>query len=792
MYSPLLVSCSFTLVVVDEAHRLKNENSLLSVIVRYFSSRYRLLLTGTPLQNNLHELWALLNFLLPDLFSSSGEFDAIFQDAETDNSDRGATLLQSLHRLLRPFMLRRMKTQVETDLPPKKTSLIYTGLSDIQRKLYKQILEKDVEALMGTIKERSRLMNMVMQLRKVADHPFLFDGVEEPNAPLHGEHLITVSGKMRVLDKLLAHLKQRGSRVLIFSQMTRMLDILEDYMITRRFLYSRIDGNTPQADREEHMRVFNEEGSPKFCFLLSTRAGGLGINLVTADTVILYDSDWNPQMDLQAMDRAHRIGQKKPVNVLRLVCEDTVEVQMLKRAEIKLHLDAMVIQQGRVQAGQATKQAKGGMTTEDLTKMIRYGADKIFRQTESTINDTDIVNILERGEQNAKEMDSSLRQHVNLMDLTLDGQMEDNLLPADSGTELHLTAEELEIHRVSMAAEALGKRQRKQNYNEDEYYREVLKVGGRPVRTLLQKPFRLPRMSEHQFFDRKRIEELSDKEVKFYHRYYHSLQPPALRGLNEEEVAEMERLLEAGYEEWSFVDYQKFLKALRRYGRHQMDKIAAAMVGRGKTRQQVEDYHSAFFTHVKEMKGGSALLARIERAEKRQAKFAEMEELLDKLLTTSNTASTATAATSTVSSTDRHTALTSLPLRYSSGLRDRGYTMEEDRYLLWLCREVGFGEWSRMCRRMERDEQFNFDWYMLARSPVEIERRVTTLLKEIQRQTQADGGKRARPEKKADVAGGGAEGKLAEADGKASGGQKRKADAAVEPNSKANKRDRKR
>ena len=281
---------------MDEAHRLKNENSLLSVIVRFFSSRYRLLLTGTPLQNNLHELWALLNFLLPDLFSSSGEFDAIFQDAETDSdSDRGGILLQSLHRLLRPFMLRRMKTQVETDLPPKKTSLIYTGLSDIQRKLYKQILEKDVEALMGTIKERSRLMNMVMQLRKVADHPFLFDGVEEPNAPLHGEHLITVSGKMRVLDKLLAHLQQRGSRVLIFSQMTRMLDILEDYMITRRYQYARIDGNTPQADREEHMRIFNEEGSPKFCFLLSTRAGGLGINLVTADTVILYDSDWSAQ-----------------------------------------------------------------------------------------------------------------------------------------------------------------------------------------------------------------------------------------------------------------------------------------------------------------------------------------------------------------------------------------------------------------------------------------------------------------------------------------------------------------
>ena len=278
----------WTFIVVDEAHRLKNENSLLSVIVRFFSSRYRLLLTGTPLQNNLHELWALLNFMLPDLFSSAGDFDAIFNDAETDSdSDRGANLLQSLHRLLRPFMLRRLKTQVETDLPPKKTSLIYTGLSEIQRKLYKQLLEKDVEALMGTIKERSRLLNLVMQLRKVADHPFLFAGVEDPNAPLHGDHLVTTCGKMIILDRLLAHLKARGSRVLIFSQMTRMLDILEDYMVWKGYQYSRIDGGTAQADREEHMRVFNEDNSPKFVFLLSTRAGGLGINLVTVRLSLL-------------------------------------------------------------------------------------------------------------------------------------------------------------------------------------------------------------------------------------------------------------------------------------------------------------------------------------------------------------------------------------------------------------------------------------------------------------------------------------------------------------------------
>ena len=675
-------------LIVDEAHRLKNENSLLSVIVRYFSSKYRLLLTGTPLQNNLHELWALLNFLLPDLFSSAGDFDAIFSDAETDSdSDRGATLLQSLHRLLRPFMLRRLKTQVETDLPPKKISLIYTGLSEIQRKLYKQILEKDVEALMGTIKERGRLMNIVMQLRKVADHPFLFAGVEDPNAPLHGDHLVTTCGKMIILDRLLAHLKARGSRVLIFSQMTRMLDILEDFLVWRAYPYNRIDGNTSQADREEAMRVFNEDNSQKFVFILSTRAGGLGINLVTADTVILYDSDWsatpctaqrtdiayplphclisssfppfcplcrNPQMDLQAMDRAHRIGQKKQVNVLRLICEDTVEVQMLKRAEIKLHLDAMVIQQGRVQSGRTTK--AGAMTTEDLTKMIRYGADKIFRQTESSVSDSDIINILERGEQKAKELDSDLKAHVNLMDLTFDGKQveEASLLPEDPN-ESNLTPEELEMHRVTIMADALGKRQRKTaSYSDDAYYRDVMKAGGRVVKTLMTKPVRLPRMSEHQLYDRKRLEELSDKEVKYYWKYYHSATPPALRGLSEEEGKEMERLLEDGYPDWSYADFQSFVKACKRHGRYAIDKIVATMASKGKSREQVTAYHADFFRKAgTAMKGGPALLDKIERAEARVARFTEMEELLDKVTRTHTT-----AQSTAQHSTARHTRLT--------------------------------------------------------------------------------------------------------------------------------------
>jgi SWI/SNF-related matrix-associated actin-dependent regulator of chromatin subfamily A member 5 len=178
------------------------------------------------------------------------------------------------------------------------------------------VLTKDVESLnaLGG-PDKVRLLNVLMQLRKVCNHPYLFEGAELGPPFVDGPHLWQNCGKMSLLDKLLPKLRAQGSRVLIFSQMTRMLDILEDYLLAKGHRYCRIDGSTDGESRDKAMDDFNADGSDKFCFLLSTRAGGLGINLATADTVILYDSDWNPQVDLQAMDRAHRIGQKKEVAV---------------------------------------------------------------------------------------------------------------------------------------------------------------------------------------------------------------------------------------------------------------------------------------------------------------------------------------------------------------------------------------------------------------------------------------------------------------------------------------------
>ncbi|CEF63160.1 SWI/SNF-related matrix-associated actin-dependent regulator of chromatin subfamily A member 5 [Strongyloides ratti] len=362
-------------VVIDEAHRIRTEETILRKQVNFLKSRNKLLLTGTPLQNNLHELWSLLNFLQPQLFNDADDFDNWFDSNKC--LAEGEMMIEKLHKIINPFILRRIKKDVEKGLLPKKETTLFVGLSNIQKTLYKKILLKESEMLINGKISKAKLLGIMQQLRKVVSHPYLFPGIEPGPPYVEGEHIITSSGKLNVLDKLLVKLKSQGSRVLIFSQFIGTLDILEDYMTMRNFTYHRFDGSTLYMERQEFIDEFQEKGSETFAFLISTRAGGLGITLTAADVVIFYDVDWNPQVDLQAADRAHRIGQKKEVKVFRIITEGTIDERICETAERKLRLDNLVIQKGRM------NEMKKEMEKEDLMGIIRNGVSAIDESGEN-------------------------------------------------------------------------------------------------------------------------------------------------------------------------------------------------------------------------------------------------------------------------------------------------------------------------------------------------------------------------------------------------------------------------
>ena len=298
--------------IVDEGHRMKNAQSKFAVTLgTQYTTHNRILLTGTPLQNNLPELWALLNFLLPTIFSSVESFDQWFNrpfaqfgsSGSSDETDQMLTneermlIIHRLHELLRPFMLRRVKSEVLDQLPEKVEKILRCDLSSWQKELYKQISVKAQadKSLTGNgfVEQPTRGMNnVVMQLRKVCNHPYLFS----PEGYHINENLIRSSGKLELLDRMLPKLKAAGHRVLMFTQMTAVMTILEDYFTYRGYASLRLDGSTPAEEREKRMYKFNAPDSPYFIFCLSTRAGGLGLNLATANVVIIFDSDWNPMV----------------------------------------------------------------------------------------------------------------------------------------------------------------------------------------------------------------------------------------------------------------------------------------------------------------------------------------------------------------------------------------------------------------------------------------------------------------------------------------------------------------
>jgi len=521
-----LANYKWRYIIVDEGHRLKNMNCKLIKELLTYNSANRLLITGTPLQNNIAELWSLLHFLLPEVFNDLDSFESWFDFSsvleDRTNSDGKAVkrkndLVSTMHAILKPFLLRRVKTDVESSLPKKREYILYAPLTSEQKDLYREILSgtsrsylegkaveriearsrttslkrkannsgrstpakslrpsrdstpasvtsttgstrrgrkaartsyKDIsdrefnsklrqlengeddssdvgggetipissdeqeeiyrtQNLKAAKKEiaNKKLQNPVMQARLACNSPHNFywpwQATDEADASDLDETLVTASGKMLLLDRLLPRLFALGHKVLIFSQFKTTLDIVQSYAShLRGWACCRIDGSIPQSERSEQIKAFNMDEEYKL-FLLSTRAGGQGINLVAADTVILFDSDWNPQQDLQAMDRAHRIGQTRPVIVYRLATRGTVEETLLHKAEGKRKLEKLVIQKGKfkslldgadaknkkLRGGEDADDLKGALASEDFEKydLGRTEGDEILTEEELQI-----------------------------------------------------------------------------------------------------------------------------------------------------------------------------------------------------------------------------------------------------------------------------------------------------------------------------------------------------------------------------------------------------------------------
>ncbi|ODV63482.1 DNA translocase ASCRUDRAFT_73329 [Ascoidea rubescens DSM 1968] len=818
-------------IIVDEAHRIKNESSALSQIIRLFYSKNRLLITGTPLQNNLHELWALLNFLLPDIFSDSEIFDQWFEkdnnnnqklinsnsnpnsnDNDNDNNNNesktslenkttrklrsskrnqlntihhkenniesSATntnavtstpnktttdpnldrldedlMVEKLHKILSPFLLRRVKADVEKSLLPKKEINVYVGMSEMQIKWYKKLLEKDIDAVNGVIGKRegkTRLLNIVMQLRKCCNHPYLFEGAEPGPPYTTDEHLIFNSGKMIILDKLLKRLKEQGSRVLIFSQMSRLLDILEDYCYFREFEYCRIDGSTPHEDRIFAIDEFNKPDSDKFIFLLTTRAGGLGINLTSADIVILYDSDWNPQADLQAMDRAHRIGQKKQVKVFRFVTENAIEEKVIERAAQKLRLDQLVIQQGRSNKNNS----KLGDTKDDLLTMIQHGAQKVFESKDSTIGDDDIDTILKKGEQKTKTLNKKF-ENLGLDDLQK--FTSDSSAYEWNGTNF---AKKGNDKGFSVWINPSKRERKEQTYSIDNYYKDVLqstKVSNSIKAPKAPKNFHI---QDHQFYSSE-FKTILEKEMYYYKKQINykvlsadipdidqndkseeheskdkrkkreQLKINKAEPLTKEEEELKQKYIDEAFGNWTRRDFTNFVHAVAKYGRNSFDLIVREMGN--KTKEEIISYSKAFWKGYKEIEGHEKYILQIEAGEKKSKRLMNQQRLL-------------------LSKVSQYRApIQEMVIQYPPNNSKRIYSELEDKFLLIMVNKLGlFCEnlFEKIKELISKCELFKFDWFFLSRTPQELSRRCNTLLLALTREYEGPNALRRKREKK--------------------------------------------
>lgn len=350
LFRPVMAKKDWRAVVLDEGHKIRNPDAAVTVACKQLRTPHRLILSGTPIQNSLQELWSLFDFVYPGRLGTLPVFRAEFAQPISSGGYVNASSLQVqtsyrcaclLRDLIQPHLLRRVKADVAHELPPKQEQVLFCELSPYQRDLYEFLLDSDV--IRAVLAGRRNILAGIDLLRKACNHPGLllhgpladFLGFPEP----YGE----ISGKMTVLGQTLRLWRQRGHRVLLFCQTRQMLDLVEAAVQAGPALpYLRMDGNTAVRDRGTLVDRFN--GDPGiFVFLLTTRVGGLGLNLTGADRVLIFDPDWNPSTDLQARERAWRLGQTRPVTIYRLITAGTIEEKIYQRQLWKQYLTNRVL-----------------------------------------------------------------------------------------------------------------------------------------------------------------------------------------------------------------------------------------------------------------------------------------------------------------------------------------------------------------------------------------------------------------------------------------------------------------
>ncbi|KAL2799223.1 hypothetical protein BJX66DRAFT_277543 [Aspergillus keveii] len=366
-------------LIVDEGQRLKSDKSQLYEGLSKMKFPFKVLMTGTPLQNNTKELFNLLQFC--DQSKNAEELEEKYGTLSKEN-------IPELHELIRPFFLRRTKAQVLTFLPPVAQIIVPVTMSVLQKKLYKSILAKNPQLIKAIFQrndtdeqplkqtEKHSLNNILMQLRKCLCHPFIYSkAIEERTTDPDVTHrnLVDAAGKLQLLELMLPKLQKRGHRVLVFSQFLENLDVMEDFLDGLGLPHRRLDGRMSSLEKQKMIDDYNAENSPYFAFLLSTRSGGVGINLATADTVIIMDPDFNPHQDMQALSRAHRIGQKNKVLVFQLMVRGSAEEKIMQIGKKKMVLDHVLIDR-------MTAEDDDG---QDLESILRHGAQALFDDDDS-------------------------------------------------------------------------------------------------------------------------------------------------------------------------------------------------------------------------------------------------------------------------------------------------------------------------------------------------------------------------------------------------------------------------